>query len=77
MIVVRLGGRGFREDGGDLVGGEGEAGAGSGEGQQRTAGGLYGYLVRYRSRNRQIDINMLAIIESSGNVNCERSIRAI
>ena len=31
MIVVRLGGRGFREDGGDLVGGEGEAGADGGE----------------------------------------------
>ena len=32
MIVVRLGGHGFGEDGGDLVGGEGEAGADDGEG---------------------------------------------
>ena len=32
MIAVRLGRRGFGKDGGDLVGGEGEAGADGGEG---------------------------------------------
>ena len=32
MIVVRLGGHRFRKDGGDLVGGEGEAGVDGGEG---------------------------------------------